>query len=123
MQKPDIQTEDDIRRLVEAFYGDITDDPTLGRFFDGVDLDRHRPRLVAFWSSIAFQSGTYRGRPFDAHVRLQGLAPHHFEAWLRRFHRTVDERFEGPTAERVKRTAEQIATLFQIKLGLPVEGV
>lgn len=121
MTKPDIQTDTDIRCLVDAFYGDIADDPVLGRFFENVDLDRHRPKLYAFWSSIAFQTGTYRGRPFDAHLKLDGLAPSHFAAWLQRFGRTVDHRFAGETADRVKRTAAQIAVVFQLKLGLPLD--
>lgn len=114
---PDIQTRDDIQQIVDAFYGDIHDDDVLGRFFAALDLEAHRPRMVAFWSSVVFQTGTYRGRPFDAHVSLPGLEPVHFQRWLERFVRVVDERFAGDAAERIKQRANQIALIFQIKLG------
>lgn len=116
--KPDIQTEADIVAIVDAFYGDIADDPVLGPYFAAVDMDKHRPRLYSFWSSIVFQTGTYRGRPFDAHLKLEHLAARHFTRWLRRFHATVDARFAGERADQMKRSAEQIAGVFQVKLGL-----
>ena len=115
---PDIQTRDDIQQIVDAFYGDIRDDAVLGHYFADLDLDAHRPRMVAFWSSVVFQTGAYRGRPFDAHAALHGLEPAHFERWLHRFHRVVDARFRGDAAERMKQRADQIAAIFQIKLGL-----
>ena len=114
----DIQTRDDIQEIVEAFYGDIQEDPVLGRFFAGLDLEAHRPKMVAFWSSVVFQTGTYRGRPFDVHATLPDLEPRHFRQWLARFHGIVDARFAGEAADRMKQRAEQIATIFQIKLGL-----
>jgi hemoglobin len=74
--------------------------------------------MVAFWSSIVFATGEYRGRPFDPHARMPGLARAHFAHWVGRFHRTVDAHFEGERAERMKARAEQIAGVFQVKLGL-----
>jgi hemoglobin len=114
--KPDIQTEADIATVVDAFYGTITDDPVLGLYFAEVDMQAHRPKLCAFWSSVVFRTGTYRGRPFDAHLQLEGLAARHFTSWLQRFHSTVDAHFAGDTAEQMKRSAEQIAGVFQAKL-------
>lgn len=114
----DIETEDDIRDLVRAFYGGIEEDPLLGAFFAGVDWEAHLPRMVAFWSSVGFQSGAYRGRPFAPHARLAGLTREHFAQWLRRFHRTVDARFAGSRADLLKLRAEQVAGVFQVKLGL-----
>lgn len=119
----DIATEADIRTLVEAFYGDIAGDPVLGPFFQPVDLPAHLPRMVAFWSSVVFQTGAYRGRPFDAHLKLEALQARHFERWLERFCTTVDAHFRGPNADLIKARAKQIAAVFQIKMGLlPVLG-
>ncbi len=115
---PDLYDDHDVARIVDAFYGDITDDPVLGRFFAGIDLDAHRPRMVAFWSSVVFATGAYRGRPFDVHADLPGLDAAHFTRWLERFHAVVDGRFSGPNASRMKARAEQIAGVFQVKLGL-----
>ncbi|WP_022834628.1 group III truncated hemoglobin [Salisaeta longa] len=118
----DIQSRDDVHAVVSAFYRGIAEDPLLGPYFASVDLDAHVPRLVAFWTSIVFQSGTYRGRPFDAHAQLEGLQARHFRRWLQRFEATVDARFAGPRAARMKQRARQIATVFQSKLGVLEAG-
>ncbi len=114
----DIQSRADIHRVVDAFYRGLVDDPLVGPYFAGVDLDEHVPRLVDFWSSVVFQTAAYRGRPFDAHVQLDGLEARHFRRWLDRFERTVDARFAGARAEQMKQRARQIATVFQSKLDL-----
>lgn len=114
----DLATEDDIRTVVHAFYGGIEEDPVLGAYFADVELASHLPRMVDFWSSIAFQSGQYRGQPFAPHARMPGLTRDHFARWVARFHRTVDAHFAGPRAERIKARADQIAGVFQVKLGL-----
>lgn len=120
--RPDLATEHDVRAVVEAFYRGIAQDPVLGRFFAGVDLAAHVPTLTAFWCSVVFQTGTYRGRPFEKHAALEGLEGRHFAAWLRRFSATVDASFAGPAAERMKARAEQIALIFQHKLGVLEPG-
>ena len=118
---PDIQNEADIQQIVDAFYGTITEDAVLAPFFDTLDLDAHRPRMVAFWSSVVFSTGTYRGQPFEKHALLEGLEARHFDQWLHRFETTVDARFEGEAAERMKTAAARIAMVFQSKLGLLAE--
>lgn len=122
VQRADLQTELDVRQVVYAFYSGITGDPWLGRFFEGTDMERHLPRMIGFWSAVVFQTGTYQGRPFDAHLRLEGLTSYHFDRWLDRFRATVDARFHGPNADRMKARAEQIAGVFQVKLGLWAEA-
>lgn len=116
--RPDIQNSADIERVVSSFYGNIEEDPLLGPFFGGVNWEAHLPKMTAFWSSVMFHTGEYKGRPFDPHARLEGLERSHFEQWLKRFHLTVDSHFEGENAERMKQKAEQIATIFQVKLGM-----
>lgn len=116
--RPDIRSRADVRRVVDAFYRGLVDDPMLGPYFAAVDLDEHVPRLVDFWSSIVFQTGTYRGRPFDTHARLEGLEARHFRRWLGRFEATLDAYFAGRRTERMKQRARQIATVFQSKLDL-----
>ncbi len=116
--KPDVQSSADIEVIVRNFYGDIAEDPNLGRFFADVDWDAHLPKMISFWSSILFHTGEYHGRPFDPHARLQGLEAANFDQWLARFSTSVDRHFEGEAADRMKHKAEQIATVFQVKLGL-----
>lgn len=114
----DLSTDDDIRTVVNAFYADIKADPVLGSYFTGIELAEHLPRMVAFWSSIVFQTGQYRGQPFAPHARMPGLTREHFARWVDRFRRTVDSHYTGPHAEQMKTRAEQIAGVFQVKLGL-----
>ena len=114
----DLQTPDDVRQLVHAFYDGVEADPLLGPYFAGVDGPDHRARMTAFWCSVVFQSGEYRGRPFDPHARLAGLTREHFRVWLDRFRETLGARFAGPNADLARARAEQIAGTFQVKLGL-----
>ena len=116
--KPDLHTDDDVATVVHAFYRGIEADDVLGPYFAGLDWGAHLPRMVAFWSSVLFHTGQYRGRPFDPHARMPGLAGPHFDRWLARFHATVDAHFAGEAAEQMKARAAQIAGIFQMKLGL-----
>ncbi|MDT7856518.1 group III truncated hemoglobin [Rubrivirga sp. S365] len=115
---PDIETEADVAAVVHAFYRDMEADPTLGTYFAGLDWQAHLPKMISFWSSVVFQTGAYRGRPFDPHARMPGLERRHFAHWVERFHGTVDALFAGPRADVMKGRAEQIAGVFQVKLGL-----
>lgn len=114
----DIQSRADVRQVVNAFYRGLADDLLVGPYFAEVDLDAHVPRLVDFWSSIIFQSGTYRGRPFEVHARLDGLEARHFRRWLEHFEATIDAQFAGENATWMKQQARRIATIFQSKLGV-----
>ncbi len=117
-EQRDISTADDIRTLVHAFYDGMENDPVLGSYFAGLDWPEHLPKMVRFWSSVAFQTGEYRGRPFVPHARMPGLSREHFARWVQRFHAAVDAHFAGARAAQVKSRAEQIAGVFQMKLGL-----
>ncbi len=117
-QRPDIQTEADIRLVVDDFYTGIERDPTLGRYFGPLDMATHLPRMYAFWSNVLFATGGFKGNPFLKHAALEGLERAHFIRWLDRFEVTVDAHFAGPTADLMKTRAAQIAGTFQLRLGL-----
>jgi len=114
----DIQTPADIHAIVHAFYHDMEEDPVIGHYFKSLEWPKHLPTMVRFWSSIVFATGQYDGRPFDPHARLVGLNQSHFEHWLARLRQTVDGLFVGERADMMKARAEQIAGVFQVKLGL-----
>src|SRR5436189_4248419 len=84
-----------IERLVNTFYDRIRADSGLGRIFDGiarVDWTLHLPKMYAFWESVMFRAGTYRGNPIAAHEGLvpsAGMTKEHFEHWLTLFRETV----------------------------------
>lgn len=115
----DFQTPDDLRPVVQDFYATIRDDPALGPFFADVDLDAHVETLIGFWTNVVFGEAVYRGRPFEKHLHFEHpLTPAHFAVWVSRLERCVDAHAAGPRAERMKASGSQIATVFQLRLGL-----
>ena len=116
--KPDLETREDVERVVDTFYEGIAADAVLGPFFFHLDMELHLPRMYRFWSSVVLQKGSYFGNPYGKHAGMPGLQPMHFERWLARFHEAVDRHFEGPAATQMKQKASQIAQVFQAKLGM-----
>lgn len=118
MRNTDIQTLDDIRLLVDSFYGKVQQDQQLGPIFQASIQDRwpqHLAKMYSFWQTILLDEHTYNGRPFPPHARLP-IDKVHFERWLQLFHETVDELFQGTVAEEAKSRGNKMAALFQIKL-------
>src|SRR4051812_9603743 len=92
-------TEAMIRHLVHAFYARVLEDAMLGPIFRtalGHRWDEHLATMVDFWSSIAFGTGRYGGKPHVAHRGL-GVSSVHFRQWLSLFEATALETC-GPEA-------------------------
>ena len=114
----DIRNDDDIRLLVETFYGRIQENERLNHIFSdvtGVDWDRHLPTMVDFWSNLIFQTGRYKGRPFRQHMPLP-IKESDFHLWYGLFVETVDDYFKGPEAEYAKEMAAKIAASFSLRM-------
>ena len=47
--------------------------------------------MKSFWSSVAFRSGAYGGKPVQAHVGVANLTPDLFPQWLALFSATLDD--------------------------------
>jgi hemoglobin len=120
--KIDIHNRQNIEQLVDAFYEKVKVDDVIGYLFNDVakvNWDVHKPKLYDFWEQIVFQSTTYSGNPMQAHMLLHHHSPlneTHFQRWLKLFFETVDELFDGPTAEFTKQRASAIASVMQAKL-------
>lgn len=117
-KKSDIRTLEDIKLLVDSFYGRVRVNPVLGGIFEGVIRDRwpqHLEKMYRFWQTILLEEHTYHGRPFVPHASMP-LQAVHFEHWLRLWHETVDEFFEGPLAEDAKDRGNKMAALFFSKI-------
>jgi hemoglobin len=117
--KQDIITRNDIIRLVNSFYDKVKADAVLGPVFTKVNWDKHLPVMYDFWDNAIFYSGKYAGNPLKKHQHmhsLSALTPDKFDTWLRLFSTTVDELFEGETANLAKQRANNIATVMQIKI-------
>lgn len=108
----DAITEDDIGRLVEAFYSRVRADDRLGPIFESRLEDRwdeHLSKMKLFWSSVLLKTGRYKGKPVPAHTRLSDVHSEDFRIWLRLFRRTADEIFAPEAAELIIGAAERIA--------------
>lgn len=121
---PDIVTEADVKRLVDAFYEKVNADNLLSPVFNeaaAVHWAHHLPVMYTFWSSILLGTASYHGRPFPKHLSLP-IGREHFDRWLQLFTGTVDALFEGDKAEEAKMRSYSIAQVFQYRLGLLAEG-
>jgi len=114
----DIRNDDDIRLLVETFYGRVQDNERLNHIFSdvaGVDWDHHLPKMIDFWSNLIFQTGRYKGRPFRQHMPLP-LEEEDFYLWYGLFEKTVDKLFAGSRADYAKEMASKIAASFSLRM-------
>ena len=122
----DIETHEDVERLVRAFYGKAMTDPVIGFIFTDVaklDLEEHVPRITAFWETILFGAKTYTGGAFGPHAHVHAkveLREGHFDRWLQLWFGTVDELFAGEHANVAKVHALRVARAFLDRLqGFP----
>lgn len=118
--RSDITTQADVNRLVDEFYSKVRMDSGIGPIFENRIKDQwevHLKKMYGFWGSILLGSAEYSGRPFPPHASL-GIGEKHFKIWLSLFAQTVDELYEGPTAEMAKTRSEMIAQVFITKLSM-----
>ncbi|MBO0323784.1 group III truncated hemoglobin [Muricauda sp. CAU 1633] len=116
--KNEIRNREDIKLLVDTFYGKVKINPLLGPIFNdtiGDDWSGHLEKMYAFWQTVLFHEKAYQGTPFHPHLSLP-IGKDHFEQWLKLFQQTIDENFEGQIAEMAMFRANKIAEMFQYKL-------
>ncbi len=113
----DILTHNDIENLVNKFYERVKADALLAPQFSHVDWVKHLPIMYNFWSSMMLGDSSYQGNPFQKHTNLP-IGQEHFSEWLTLFIQTVDENFKGEKADEIKTRAQNIALVFQHKMGL-----
>jgi len=117
----DIVERNDIITLVDGFYNKVQADALLAPLFSHVKWETHLPIMYDFWSSMILGEQSYRGNPFQPHKVLP-LNTDHFQQWMNLFYETVDEHFTGPSADEIKMRAQNIARVFQYKMGILKEG-
>lgn len=116
--KQDITTLDDIRLLVDTFYGRIREDQLLKDIFNDRIQDRwpeHLEKMYRFWQTVLLEEHTYHGSPFVPHARLP-VDGEHFNQWVKLFHDTVDELYSGERATRAKWQGSRMAEMFNYKI-------
>ncbi|MBL4590434.1 MAG: group III truncated hemoglobin [Phycisphaerales bacterium] len=116
-------TIDNIRKMVELFYERTRTDDLLGPIFNTkvADWDAHYEKMTRFWSSAVLRTGTYSGRPIEAHKFDEPglLTPAHFVRWVREFSTIAREVFAENDAavfiELGKRMAASIAARIGVR--------
>ena len=106
-----------IRSLVHGFYAKVRDDAKIGPIFNrviGGDWDQHLAKMCDFWSSVMLITGSYKGNPMVAHMRLKMVRPEHFERWLALFNETATELCDPEVAACFVAKAENIARSLQL---------
>ncbi|MHC5352749.1 group III truncated hemoglobin [Myroides sp. LJL115] len=116
--KNDIKDLQDIKALVDTFYGKVQKDPLIGPVFES-RLQGHWPehlqKMYSFWQTVLLEDYTYSGRPFPPHASLD-VDQSHFDQWLFLFRQTLDELFQGEIAQEAKWRSEQMAKMFVSKI-------
>lgn len=116
--KKDITTMEDIRLLVDTFYGKIRVDQLLGPIFNGVIKDRwpeHLEKMYRFWQTVLLGEHTYYGSPFPPHAQLP-VQQKHFDTWLKLWSETIDSQFTGVKAGEAKWRGDKMAVMFLSKI-------
>lgn len=80
-------SEDQIARVVAAFYAAIRAHPGLGPVFAAhvTDWPAHEAKIADFWSGSILHTNRYGGNPFARHRDAGNVRPGMFETWLALF--------------------------------------
>lgn len=112
--------EASLSRFLDAFYARVRGDTLIGPVFAAAipdpDWPRHMATIQAFWSSILFKTGRYKGNPFGKHLALGQLQPTHFARWLGLFEETARAHFPRDVAAVLIERAHRIGD--SLKAGL-----
>jgi hemoglobin len=114
----DILNLDDIKNLVDTFYGKVRSDQLLAPIFNERIRDQwpvHLEKMYRFWQTVLLNEHTYLGSPFPPHASLP-IDHSHFQQWLRLFKETVNELFKGEKAKEAGWRADKMAEMFESRI-------
>lgn len=111
MPSPDLCTDEEIARLVHAFYAKVRRDETLGPIFNEhvADWEHHLEKLVDFWSTVLRGTGRFTGTPMLKHTAIPGLTAELFQRWLALFLETTSAQPNQYMGEQAYALAQRIA--------------
>ena len=116
----EIETSEDIAKLVRLFYIKVYEDDLLAPVFRDVakiNLANHLPTMNSFWESVLLGAKSYHNNTYQIHQTLNRkypLSEAHFTRWISLFHATVDEHFHGPLADKAKLTADRVGNSMKM---------
>lgn len=123
MERKELKNRDDVKLLVETFYGKIRKDKVLGSIFNTIitDWESHLILLTDFWETQLFLKRKYYGNPVTAHQEVDdkmknSITSEHFGLWLNLWFATIDELFEGETAWIAKNRAQKMSTMLFMEI-------
>ncbi len=114
----EIENIEDVKLLVNSFYGKVREDDQLKDIFNEKIQDRwpeHLEKMYRFWQTVLLDEHTYYGSPFVPHAQLP-VEKEHFNRWIELFYETVDELFTGDKAKKAKWQGERMAEMFHMKI-------
>ncbi|MGC6403125.1 MAG: group III truncated hemoglobin [Flavobacteriaceae bacterium] len=115
----DIQTQEDIKIIVDRFYEQVRKDPLLAPLFDLYIQDEwelHLPRMYAFWETVLLGRMVYKGNPALKHLIIHKKTPltqQHFDRWLTLWQNTLDQHYTGRCVETAKERAHHMSRVLQ----------
>lgn len=109
---PSLYTEEEIAKLVHAFYTKARKDSSLGPIFEAhvIDWDAHFIQMINFWSAQLRGTSRFRGAPMPKHIALPELTSALFERWLQLFQQTTEELGNPNLQQHANAVAAFIAT-------------
>ena len=114
----EIQSLDDIKYIVDNFYGKVRQDDLLKDIFESIIQDRwpeHLGKMYRFWQTVLLGEHTYQGFPFPPHA-VMPVEAHHFQRWVKLWSETVYGTYEGEKAERAVWQGTRMAEMFLSKI-------
>lgn len=117
-----LESQEDIKFLVDKFYDKVGSDEMIGFFFNHVakvDWTQHLPKMYAFWGTLLLGKASYKGNPMAVHFPINrevAIEKAHFEHWLQLWTATIKENFTGELAEMAIYKATNIANLMAYKM-------
>jgi hemoglobin len=117
MRKKEIAGFNEIKTMVNEFYGKVRKDDLLKEIFEEriQDWTEHLEKMYRFWQTILLDEHTYSGSPFSPHAAMP-IGHIHFDRWQKLFNDTIDENFIGAKAFEAKKRAKMMASIFNQKI-------
>ncbi|MCG2418941.1 group III truncated hemoglobin [Aequorivita sp. F47161] len=123
MSKKKIESREDVSLLVNTFYSKVRKDALLGPIFNRIitDWDTHLELLTDFWETNLLYARKYYGNPLHAHVVVDHKMNHtinelHFGVWINLWLETINELFEGETAQIAINRARNMGTFIHLNI-------
>ncbi|MCY4044425.1 MAG: group III truncated hemoglobin [Cellvibrionales bacterium] len=111
----DLDSEENIRTFIDAFYVKVLKDPVLRPIFiegAGIDIRQHKAIIVSYWKKLLLGDKSYNRHTMNIHRAVHSEMPftdEAFERWLGLFIETAENEYQGPFAKRAVVVASTIA--------------